>query len=294
MCGYTPSLGVATNQGSDLEFRPIASCVGGAERKLEIPCYHVDAFSNRPFEGNPAAVCLLREWLEDAVLGAIAGEFNLSETAFVKRQGEGWAIRWFTPACEVDLCGHATLAAAHILFSGPAAGRERIEFSAGIGRLAVAKQAPDRLELDFPSQPPRAIDPPPRLVEGLGVAPDAVLLAEDLLCVYPDEATVRAIKPDYEVLLGVPGRGVIVTAHGDGCDFVSRFFGPKVGVPEDPVTGSAHTSLVPYWSAQLGRRMLLARQVSARGGTLWLSDRGERIGIAGCAVTVAAGALRIA
>jgi len=260
---------------------------------MEIACYHVDSFAERPFEGNPAGVCLMDEWLDDARLAAIAAEFNLSETAFVKRNGDGWAIRWFTPVCEVSLCGHATLAAAHVLLNETGAAEGRVDFAAGIGPLAVTATSSGRLELDFPSRPGRPAAPHPDLAAALGAEPDEVLLGEDLMCVYGDEADVRGLAPDMDRLARVPGRGVIVTAPGADCDFVSRFFGPKVGVPEDPVTGSAHTMLTPYWARRLERAELSARQLSARGGRLRVRDRGDRVGIAGGAVTVMAGTLRL-
>lgn len=258
-----------------------------------IPYYLVDSFAATAFSGNPAAVCLLDDWPGDALLAAIAAEFNLSETAFVRPAAGRWELRWFTPACEVDLCGHATLAAAHVLLNEERQAAGRVEFAVAIGSLAVTAGAAGRLELDFPARPPRATAPLPDLAAALGNGPTEVLLAEDLLCVFPDVAAVRALAPDFAVLGRLPGRGVIVTAPGDDCDFVSRFFAPKVGVPEDPVTGSAHTTLVPYWAARLGKRRLTARQLSARGGRLWLEARGARVGIAGHAVTVASGGLRL-
>lgn len=260
---------------------------------MTIPCYQVDAFAERVFEGNPAAVCLLKKWLPDETMCAIAAEFNLSETAFVVGRGADWAIRWFTPACEVELCGHATLAAAHVLINECRTAREHVQFMAGIGALGVAARGDGLLELDFPSRPPYPLDPPGGLAPALGAAPSETFLAEDLLCVYPDEAAVRDLAPDFARLALLPGRGVIVTAPGSDCDFVSRFFAPKVGVPEDPVTGSAHTTLAPYWAARFGRRTLTARQISRRGGALRVEDRGARVGIAGNAVTVATGTLHL-
>ena len=260
---------------------------------LSIACYHVDAFADRPFQGNPAAVCLLDAWLPERQMAAIAAEFNLSETAFVQRDGVRSAIRWFTPSCEVDLCGHATLAAAHVLLRETGVARDRIEFAAGIGPLAVNVTDGGRLELDFPSQAGVPMPVPRVVAEALGATPEEVLLGEDLLCVYSEQSLVHQLKPNFDRLLEVPGRGVIATAPGTDCDFVSRFFGPKVGVPEDPVTGSAHTILTPYWAARLGKTQLSARQISARGGQLWLTDRRERVGIAGQAITVASGTLCI-
>lgn len=257
-----------------------------------MPYYVVDAFAQGPFTGNPAAVCLLDEWPAAPLLQSIAAEFNLSETAFLKREGKGWDIRWFTPRCEVELCGHATLAAAHVLIRERGEAAERVDFVAGMGPLSASAIDVDKLELDFPSDPPRPVSSPASLTEALGAVPREVLSAADLVCVYDEEATVSTLVPKIRPMLALPGRGVVVTAPGRDCDFVSRFFAPKVGVAEDPVTGSTHTELVPYWAARLGRRKMNARQLSLRGGILWLEDRAERVGIGGQAVTVAVGSLR--
>jgi predicted PhzF superfamily epimerase YddE/YHI9 len=254
----------------------------------EIPLFQVDAFASRRFAGNPAAVCPLPGWPDDALLQAIAAENNLSETAFLVRETAGWRIRWFTPQAEVDLCGHATLAAAFVLFERLEPGRMEVEFASQSGPLGVRREA-DRLALDFPARPPRPIPPLPALSTALGRAPAELLRARDLCAVYSTEADVRSLRPDFAALTPLGDVGIIATAPGDDCDFVSRFFAPAVGIPEDPVTGSAHATLTPYWAARLGKRSLFARQVSARGGELWVEDRGERVAIAGCAVLVVEG-----
>lgn len=260
---------------------------------MDYPCWVVDAFTNRQFRGNPAAVCLLEQWPHDSLLSAIATEFNLSETAFVKQAGNHWAIRWFTPVCEVSLCGHATLAAAHVLTREQRIAQRSVTFQSASGQLSVRNDAGNRLELDFPSSPLEKYDYHADLLEALGARPSECWLATDLLCLLPSAKVVGSLKPDTEALKKLPGRGLIVTAPGDDCDFVSRFFAPKVGVSEDPVTGSAHTALTPFWAARLHKRRLRAKQISERGGELWLEDRGSRVRISGYAVTVMAGALRL-
>lgn len=259
-----------------------------------LPFYHVDAFAEQPFEGNPAAVCLVDTWWPQSRLAAVAAEFNLSETAFVKPEADHWSIRWFTPLREVDLCGHATLAAAAVLLFERGVTGTTLTFVSRSGMLGVTRQADGRLELDFPARPAqRLLEPPGEVAEALGKAPSVILGGgEDLLCIFRDENTIRALHPDFSRLAALDTRGVIVTAPGADCDFVSRFFAPRVGVNEDPVTGSAHTTLAPYWAERLGRNRLTARQVSKRGGRLQVELRGERVGISGRAVIVAAGTLR--
>lgn len=259
---------------------------------MRLPIYQVDAFTSRVFAGNPAAVMPLADWLPDATLQAIAAENNLSETAFVVREGEAWRLRWFTPAVEVDLCGHATLATALVMLRRLGAWRGSVAFETRSGRLTVSEDG-ERLALDFPAQPPHPIDPPAGLEAALGLRPRAVLKAVDLVCVLDTAAEVRGLAPDPRALARIDARGIIVTAPGEDCDFVSRFFAPRAGVDEDPVTGSAHCKLVPYWSQRLGRRDLFARQVSKRGGELWCKDRGERVTIAGHGVLVLEGVLEI-
>jgi PhzF family phenazine biosynthesis protein len=249
---------------------------------LRIPFYQVDAFTSRLFGGNPAGVCLLESCLPAEVMQAVAAENNLSETAFLVKEGDGWGLRWFTPEVEVDLCGHATLASGFVLLKvlGVAAGT--VHFSTQSGPLAVSEEG-DLLSMDFPSRPGEPCQAPPSLPEGLGIAAAEVRRSRDYLVVVESEEQVRALSPDMGRLAGLDALGVIVTAPGRTCDFVSRFFAPGAGVPEDPVTGSAHCTLVPYWSHRLGKKRLHALQVSARGGELFCEDRGDRVSIAGTA-----------
>ena len=253
----------------------------------------VDAFTERPFEGNPAAVLVLDEPYDDAWAQRVAAEFNLSETAFTRPLPDGTReLRWFTPETEVDLCGHATLATAHVLAELGVQGPYR--FSSRSGPLTVTAED-GRLWLDFPARPAVRIDAPQGLAETLGVEPLWVGRGgtDDLLVEVTDEATVRALDPNLYTLRDIRARGVIVTAAGTEHDMVSRFFAPGAGVPEDPVTGSAHTVLAPFWSQRLGRTELTAHQASARGGDLLLRVRGDRIIIGGYAVSVATGDLRV-
>lgn len=247
--------------------------------------YQVDAFSPEVFGGNPAAVCPLDAWLPDDVLQGIASENNLSETAFVLRdEVRGWQIRWFTPTQEVDLCGHATLAAAYILFTRLAPGLEKAAFHSRSGPLVVTQQEGEWMEMDFPAWMPQPCAMPEGLVEALGATPRQTLVTRDLMAVFDTEEQVRALVPDMAKLAQLEYFAVVATAPGYEADFVSRFFAPRVGVPEDPVTGSAHCALVPYWSRVLRKRYMLAYQLSARGGVLQCEDRGERVGIGGQAV----------
>lgn len=263
------------------------------------PIYQVDAFTDTLFAGNPAAVCPLPAWLPEARMQAIAAENNLAETAFfVPRAGTEaeYELRWFTPTVEVALCGHATLATAHVLFRHLGATAEVLTFHSKSGPLRVSRRAADgRLTLDFPAQPPQPLQQhPDGLLDGLRHTPLHILAGPDLIAVFDTEAEVRALRPNLAHLARVQYRGIIVTAPGSGeVDFVSRFFGPQVGVPEDPVTGSAHTQLVPYWAARLGKTELRARQVSARGGDLWCALQGERVLISGYAVTYLKGEIEL-
>lgn len=252
---------------------------------MKLTQYQVDAFATRVFEGNPAAVCPLEAWLDDAVLQAIANENNLSETAFFVPIARGFQLRWFTPVAEVDLCGHATLAAAHVLFTRLGYAGPRIVFATRSGELAVEAQD-GRLAMDFPARPPRPCPAPPTLLAGLGHPPTAVLAADDYLAVYEHEAIVRSLAPNLAKLQELDRRGVIITAPGEQVDFVSRFFAPKLGVPEDPVTGSAHCTLTPYWAQRFGKTDLEARQVSQRGGNLRCQLQADRVILSGSAVTV--------
>jgi PhzF family phenazine biosynthesis protein len=259
---------------------------------MRIKQYQVDAFARRVFEGNPAAVCPLEGWLEDRLLQAIAEENNLSETAFFVPNEKGFQLRWFTPVKEVDLCGHATLAAAHVIFDILGYPQQAVAFDTRSGKVTVERQG-ELLAMDFPATPPRPCPPPPQLIAGLGRQPVAVLAAGDYLAVFDSEADVRAIAPNASLLSELDLRGVIVTAPGVNVDFVSRFFAPKYGIAEDPVCGSAHCELTPYWSCRLGKQDLQARQVSRRGGELQCQMRGDRIMLAGHAVTFMAAEIEI-
>jgi PhzF family phenazine biosynthesis protein len=260
---------------------------------MKLRLFQVDAFASRVFAGNPAAVVPLERWLDDATLQAIATENNLSETAFIVGGGGDYRIRWMTPAAEIDLCGHATLASAFVVFRFLEPGRSEVNFRSRSGQLRVEAEG-ERLALDFPARPPRPLSG----IEGaakdaLGRSPESVLEARDLMAVFESEADVRSLVPDMARLAAFGRTGVIATAPGSDCDFVSRFFAPSVGVPEDPVTGSAHCTLVPYWAKRLGRSSLFARQVSARGGELWCEDRGARVRIAGRAVLYLEGTIEL-
>jgi PhzF family phenazine biosynthesis protein len=261
---------------------------------MNIPIYQVDAFTERVFAGNPAAVCLLENWLDDSQLQGIAAENNLSETAFLVRSAEGFELRWFTPATEVALCGHATLASAFVIFEFLNWPQDTVRFQTRRSGELTVKRSGNLLEMDFPARPPVKRQPPSGLTGALGVEPLEILgSAEDILVVLESAEAVRALQPDIAALSAVDCRGTIVTAKGRDCDFVSRFFAPRVGIAEDPVTGSAHCVLIPYWAEKLGRRKLHARQVSRRGGELFCEDRGQRVGIAGKAVFFLEGTLSI-
>lgn len=260
---------------------------------MKLPLYQVDAFTDRVFGGNPAAVCPLSEWLADEVLAAIAAENNLSETAFVVPQGDDWELRWFTPTAEVDLCGHATLATAFILFDAHP-DREQLRFQTREAGVVTVRRDGDRLVLDFPSRPAKPVTIPDGLTEALGgVAPQQLRRASKNLAVFEDEATVRSLRPDFRYIAEMDGDGLIVTAPGDEVDFVSRYFAPHVGIDEDPVTGSAHCTLTPYWAERLDERRLSARQVSTRGGTLHCTLVGDRVEIGGQAVLYLEGTITI-
>lgn len=259
---------------------------------MQIDIYQIDAFASRPFEGNPAAVCPLEAWLPDELMQSIAAENNLSETAFFVPDGDNYHIRWFTPAAEVDLCGHATLASAFVLFDCLGAGDDTVTFDSRSGLLPVSRDG-ERIVLDFPAQPPVSCDTPREIVEAFGAAPVECLQSADLVAVFDHEDTVRSAEPDIPTLAGLQSRGIIITAAAKDYDFVSRFFGPAVGIPEDPVTGSAHTQLVPYWSGKTGKSRFHARQVSARGGDLFCELADDRVLIAGTAVLYLRGSITV-
>ncbi len=262
---------------------------------MQIPLYQVDAFASDLFCGNPAAVCPLDRWLPDETLQAIAAENNLSATAFYVPNGGGrYHLRWFTATVELELCGHATLATAHVILE---IRREitssRVTFDSKGGELIVDRED-DLYALDFPADPPAECAVDPKLIPGLGAQPQRVLGARRYLCVFATEDQVRALAPNMEQLANVDRFAVIVTAPGRDCGFVSRFFAPSKGIPEDPVTGSAHCTLIPYWAGRLGKTKLFARQVSGRGGELWCELQGERVKIAGRAVKYFEGRIEIA
>lgn len=259
---------------------------------MKIQLYQIDAFTNRVFSGNPAAVCPLETWLAEELMQAIALENNLSETAFFVPLDQGYHIRWFTPASEVDLCGHATLASAYVLFTYLDPARTKVSFQSRSGLLTVSKQE-DLLAMDFPSQPPEPTEAPEILLEGLGRKPLEVHCSEDYFLVFSSEKEIVDMEPDMTKLKKVDKRGIIVTAKGDKVDFVSRFFAPKYGIAEDPVTGSAHCALVPFWAKKLGKRDLIAHQVSKRGGELFCKDQGDRVVISGRAVAYMQGVISI-
>jgi PhzF family phenazine biosynthesis protein len=258
---------------------------------MKLPLYQIDAFATRVFSGNPAAVCPLPEWLPEEQMQRIASENNLSETAFFVRRGEDYELRWFTPTTEVELCGHATLASAYLIFSRLEPNLTKVNFHSKTGVLSVAKQG-KLIVLDFPSLPASACRAPAPLLNCLGCQPKEVLKSSCYMAVYEKEEEVQNLQPDMEQLLKVGRTCLIVTAPGRKADFVSRFFAPAFGIPEDPVTGSAHCTLIPYWSARLNKSELVARQISARGGELFCSDRGDRVKIGGEAVLYLEGEIR--
>jgi len=254
--------------------------------------FQIDAFADAVFRGNPAAVCPLTEWLPEEVMQAIAAENNLSETAFFVPANNGYDLRWFTPALAVELCGHATLATAYLILTRLTPGDDAVEFETRSGRLTVTRDG-DRFFLDFPAYRGEEVACPPYLSAGLGVVPRAVVAGPNYMAVLETEADVAGLRPDMAALEKLHPRGVIVTAPGEMCDFVSRYFGPSFGVPEDPVTGSAHCMLIPYWAKRLEKSSLDARQISARGGRLWCEDRGDRAGIGGTAVMYLEGRITV-
>jgi len=259
---------------------------------MELPIFQVDAFASSVFAGNPAAICPLEQWLPDDVMQAIAMENNLAETAFFVKHGDRYQLRWFTPEVEIDLCGHATLASAHVIFQHLEPGRSRLAFDSRSGELVVTREG-DLLALDFPVRPAKRVEPCAGLLEALGGKPLETWAARDYMIVYGSEEEVRALQPNMMGLCGLDCFAVIVTAPAStkGVDFVSRFFAPDQGIPEDPVTGSAHCTLIPYWAGRLGKTKLAARQVSARGGELDCELRGERVRIAGRAVQYLRGSI---
>jgi PhzF family phenazine biosynthesis protein len=262
---------------------------------MPLPVFHVDAFTAKPFAGNPAAVCPLAGWLDDLLLRAVAAENNLSETAFFVARGDHYELRWFTPRCEVKLCGHATLASAFVVLQILEPGKSSVRFETrSSGALTVSRDG-DLIAMDFPVLTPwKCSDPPTALIEGLGKAPAAVVqIADNYFAVYEQEEEVRRIRPNFRLLEKLHPAGVAITAPGEDSDFVSRYFAPSYGIPEDPVTGSTHCSLAPYWAQRLGKTSLHARQVSERGGELWCEVKGERVILMGNAVLTLRGELLV-
>jgi PhzF family phenazine biosynthesis protein len=258
---------------------------------MEIPLYQIDAFASELFEGNPAAVCPLDEWLPDEIMQSIATENNLSETAFFVPEGDGFHIRWFTPVSEVDLCGHATLATAYVLFNILGHKKDKIEFDSRSGILAVTKDN-ERLVMDFPAQPPVPCDIPEEIVKAFDTAPVECLKSEDYIVVFEDEKDIESADPDFVQLKKLDLRGIIITAKSSRYDFVARFFAPRYGIPEDPVTGSAYTQLAPYWVLKMGSKKFSVKQLSSRGGELTCEMVGDRVYISGKAIEYMEGKIK--
>nr|AIA17760.1 Phenazine biosynthesis-like protein [uncultured bacterium] len=260
---------------------------------MSLEIYQVDAFTSKPFAGNPAAVVPLSRWLPTETMLDIAAENNLAETAFFVGKNGEYELRWFTPTVEMDLCGHATLASAHVLFELLGETADVLKFQTKSGVLEVEKDA-GRLVLDFPSRPATATEFPDGLIKAIGKEPKEILKSRDYLMVYESDEDIREIEPNFAALLEIPAHAVIVTSKGTDCDFVSRFFAPEVGVFEDPATGSAHCTLIPYWAEKLGKTELFARQLSSRGGELFCELRGDRVKIGGSAVLYLKGEIYVA
>lgn len=262
---------------------------------MKLPLYQIDAFTDQVFGGNPAAVCPLSTWLADETLQAIAAENNQAETAFLVARADGdYDLRWFTPTLEVDLCGHATLASAYAVFSHLRPQADSVRFHSRSGPLTVTR-AGEVLTMDFPAQPPRRAgsEEAAAVAAALGSEPLEVWRDEKFLALLPDEAAVRAAAPDLALVAALPGDGLIVTAGGEVHDFVSRYFAPASGIPEDSVTGSAHCVLAPFWAERLGRNPLQARQVSRRGGDVACHVAGDRVCLSGRAAPYLEGSITI-
>lgn len=259
---------------------------------MKLDLWQVDAFTSVPLTGNPAAVVPLNAWLPDSLMLAIAAENNLSETAFLVREAGGWRVRWFTPAMEVELCGHATLASGYVLLEEIERGLDSVTLASRSGPLTVTRKG-SRYALDLPSYPSKKVATPPLLVEALGAEPLETWLGVKMMALFGSETEVRALAPDFGKVARIEAFGVIATAPGETSDCASRYFVPQAGVNEDPVTGAAHCQLVPYWAKRLGKKQLHARQVSKRGGELWCEDRGDRVTLAGHAVEYLRGKIEV-
>lgn len=248
----------------------------------KIKIFQVDAFTDTLFKGNPAAVCVLDKWLDDGLMQSIGAENNLAETAFIVPTGDKFGIRWFTPSVEVDLCGHATLASAYVIFNHLGYVGDEIIFNSPRSGILKVKRTSELLSLDFPADIIKPISQNQIIIDGIGVKPSELLKGKtDYIAVLDSEQEVINVIPKFDVISKLDGRGLIVTAPGTDCDFVSRFFGPQSGIDEDPVTGSAHTSLTPYWAKRLNKKILKAKQLSKRGGVLYCIDNGDRTVISG-------------
>lgn len=259
---------------------------------MKLSIYQVDAFTSKLFGGNPAAVCPLEHWLADNVMQSIAAENNLAETAYFVKKENYYELRWFTPETEVDLCGHATLATAFVIFNLLKNETEKIIFQTKSGKLEVTKRN-DLLVMNFPSRKPVAAKIPEGLIDAIGKAPKEVMQSRDLLLLYDSEEDVLSLQPNFNLLGKIDCFGYIATAKGNEVDFVSRFFAPKEGINEDPVTGSAHSTLIPFWSERLGKNEMVARQISKRGGELFCKQLGDRVEIAGNAVLYLTGTIEV-
>ncbi len=259
---------------------------------MKIPLYQIDAFTDGVFKGNPAAVCPLKEWLDKDTMLNIAAENNLSETAFFVSNGDSFELKWFTPKIEIDLCGHATLATAYVIFNYLKPDLNVVKFMTNSGELIVNRNE-NFLIMNLPSSKPEPAKTPPQLIDGLKATPIEVLRSRDYLAIFSSEDVIRSIKPDFGILKGLDCLGIIISAIGDNADFVSRFFAPGAGINEDPVTGSAHATLIPYWSNKLGKKALHAFQISERQGEIFCKDLGDRVEISGQAITYLIGEIEI-
>jgi PhzF family phenazine biosynthesis protein len=260
----------------------------------KIKIYQVDAFTDKLFGGNPAAVCLFAEWPDEKVMQNIAAENNLAETAFVLQDNKGFSIRWFTPTVEVDLCGHATLAAAHVIFTHENYRQEEILFHSRVSGILKVTRNGDNLALDFPADNFEKVEITPQIISALRLQPQEVYRGKtDYMAVLKSQSEIEQLEPDLNIIRQLNCRGLIVTSPGTDCDFVSRFFAPQSGIDEDPVTGSAHTTLTPYWSERLNKKHLSAIQLSPRKGYLSCIDNKKRVNIEGRAVTYLEGIISI-
>ncbi len=259
---------------------------------MKFPIYQIDAFANKTFEGNPAAVCPLDSWLPDELMQSIAAENNLAETAFFMPANDGFDIRWFTPSAEVDLCGHATLASAYVLFDILKFKRQQIDFDSKSGRLTVSRNG-EWLVLDFPAQSPEPCDTPNEIIDAFGLDPAECLRNVDYVVIFDEADNISSMNPNLEILKQLDLRAVIISATSQQYDFTARVFAPSLGIPEDPVTGSAYTQLVPYWAGRLKKNEFRVRQESARGGELTCELAGDRVLISGKAVKYLEGSVEI-